>query len=791
MILEGRDHNRLAGGGAVVKSEPLAKLQSTPAPRAPPPVAAPKTDALLPQLKHAAAGFEALSVLVHYLVYDLDAFSTQRLKDECNSMKAEWLRTKLDLEELQASYGRMQDMIVDERTKHRKELDELTECQQQALLAAETKSNQERSQLVDRYETRLADFDKRFQKEREETQARFVTERSQLEKAHAERVAELLRDIEQIREEHTATLARLQDDHKHVEGELRTKMNILEADNLAMKEQACKLMDSMKKDKDTKLQATAARCRELQDEVHSLQTVLELKHNELQELRRQNAKLTREADQLPGALQRNAALEARVEDLQEQLTVKASYERQLSEEHRRMVESLQQEAKQKNRLSLHNEELQWKLKQNSEVVNVLAALNGAAIGSPVQLPSSPASSRRSAHGSVQSLTDISRSSRSGCRLIDSASQSLRSETEDPSSPPASPKIKAVVEKSDSVSWVLEMEETPDVLVSRLMRRAGSFRGTTASTASSISLNHSRTLPPPKRQRCKTSLSLSSSATSVSRQVQSMKSNGTTNGMSHSTSSIRSRSRSMSSDTMDVLDYSTWPNSIGSTPVHQSLQMQRCNNEGNDKSCGEIIMTVKNTGKNPLLKRCGDQVDVVLHDDELLDESLGVNRSDDLHKWNTSASECSNDDSPTKSSSSSASSSSNSSPSSDGSIRSSGGAGGGSSDREYRHRKKSSSKLLMDASDARRTLDLVEADVLPLPPLPSSNNANSDLSLLAACAAAQPALMPKESAGEAMISEETSEDENDHDVVSSSDERSCSQDEDDEESTSESSSGLRL
>ena len=48
----------------------------------------------------------------------------------------------------------------------------------------------------------------------------------------------------------------------------------------------------------------------------------------------------------------------------------------LSQENRILAESIQQEAKQKKRLSQHNEELQWKLKQNSEVVSALAALSG-------------------------------------------------------------------------------------------------------------------------------------------------------------------------------------------------------------------------------------------------------------------------------------------------------------------------------------------------------------------------------------------------------------------------------
>lgn len=66
------------------------------------------------------------------------------------------------------------------------------------------------------------------------------------------------------------------------------------------------------------------------------------------------------------------------------------------------------------------------------------------------------------------------SNRSSCSS-DSFRHSHRDNPED-SSPPASPKVKAVVEKSDSVSYVLDLDESPEVVASRLVRR--SFRNTT-------------------------------------------------------------------------------------------------------------------------------------------------------------------------------------------------------------------------------------------------------------------------------------------------------------------------
>lgn len=80
------------------------------------------------------------------------------------------------------------------------------------------------------------------------------------------------------------------------------------------------------------------------------------------------------------------------------------------------------------------------------------------------------------------------------------------------SPPASPIIKGVVEKSDSVSYVLEIDdEAPEKVASRVVRRVGSFR-------SSFNEKHMHS-PIPKRQKYQLNpLSQSASATAILRQT---------------------------------------------------------------------------------------------------------------------------------------------------------------------------------------------------------------------------------------------------------------------------------
>jgi len=610
---------------------------------------------------------------------------------------------------------------------------------------------------------------------------RYEAELSRADQKYAEKLEIVEADgkahLEKVQCEHAAAVARLQADTFQREAELRHRLAGVEEEYSALKAQSRKLMESMQKDKDTKLQVTAGRCKELQDDVESLKAVLDLRLKELQELRKQNALLTREAEELPVALQRVAALEAKVEDLQVQLKVKTSIERQLSQDNRLLMESFHQESKQSKRLSLHNEELQWKLKQNFEVV--LAALSGGSVSTSLSgtLLTAPTNGKRSVHSTAQSLTDTDTNA-AGNQLFTNrvppctspAGRSYNSSGSDVSadpatggrsvlaedidmSPPVSPKVKAVVEKSDSVSWVVEMDETPEDLLSRLVRRAGSFRSTVPPVASVPSPARAKTLPPPKRQRHKaSSLCLSSSATAIARPVAGSQSRNVP-----LTSSLRFRSRSISTDSAeDVgLDCGSW-NTKTSTPVQESYR---------DGGCEDDMVLIINNNES-CMEHCGADVYDVQNVSSAIHNLSGVSNGSLKRETSDYSNE---EDSPSKSSGSCGSS--------EGSQQ--------DHDRACFQSRTQISGNLTDPSAPGDSLDLGDPEILQLPPLPGSTN--GDLSFLAA----QSLPAPKESAGEAMISEETSEDENDNaDAINtSSDEHSCSEDEE-TSSSSGSSSDLR-
>jgi myosin heavy subunit len=307
----------------------------------------------------------------------------------------------------------------------------------------------------------------------EEMRGRYEAELSRAEKKYAKKleivVADAKAHLEKVHCEHAAALTRLQADRFQREAELRQRLAGVEEEYSTVKAEYRKLMESMQKD--TKLQVTAGRCKQLQDEVESLETVLELRHEQLQQLRKKNEILTRGAEDLPVALKRVSALEAKVEDLQEQLKLKTGFERELSHNNRLLMESFHQESKKSKRLSLQNEELQWKL-QNFE--EVLAARSGGSVStSLIGSLQTPPTNERSVHSSAQSLPDTD-SSTAGNQLFSSRLSpctSSASRSADPAtgrhsflakdiimSAPDSIKVEAVVVKSDSVSWEAILSE---------------------------------------------------------------------------------------------------------------------------------------------------------------------------------------------------------------------------------------------------------------------------------------------------------------------------------------------
>ncbi|XP_054003471.1 nucleoprotein TPR isoform X1 [Hylaeus anthracinus] len=312
------------------------------------------------RVKRAEQVVQALSITVQYLAYELDAFSTPKLKKDFENMKTEWMSTCSEIEELRSRNLGIEERLESERENHRRALDQL------------------REDLEARHAEQIATLEAALQEERRRCELRL---RDSLNEAAKEHRAAMVK----LRAEQEAELTRK-------EGEFKRR--------------------SVVHDQGAALTA----------EVESLRSVLEIRSQENATLRSELDNIRREIEDKEALQQRAIALEARCEDLKAQLQCKEAIERQMSHDNEVLHESIHQVSKQNKRLAQRNEELQWRLRQKNEVVTVLANLT-------------PRLSRSLGPEHVE-----------------------HSLTADKNGPQSSSMVKFMVEKGDSVSWTLEIDD---------------------------------------------------------------------------------------------------------------------------------------------------------------------------------------------------------------------------------------------------------------------------------------------------------------------------------------------
>ncbi|XP_033336919.2 toucan isoform X2 [Megalopta genalis] len=368
---------------------------------------------------------QALSVAVQYLAYELDAFSTPKLKKELENMKKEWMSSCTEIEELRTRNLGIEERLESERENHRRALDQL----------------------------------------REDLEARHAEQAATLEAA----LQEERRRLSEAAKEHRAALTKLR-------AEQEAEYTRREAD---LKRR------SVVHDQGAALTA----------EVESLRSVLEIRSQEIALLRSELDNSRREIEDKDALQQRVDTLEARCEDLKAQIQCKESLERQIAHENEVLHESIHQISKQNKRLAQRNEELQWRLRQKNEVVTVLANLT-------------PRLSRSLGPEQVEHTL-----------------------SPDKNGPQSSSMVKFMVEKGDSVSWTLEIDDE--------MLKSGSSADGSLATPSKISRPDSASV---SRQG---SLRLTPRRSSVD---------------------MRARSKSISVTDPTRVEESAWSPSCNSTPI---------------------------------------------------------------------------------------------------------------------------------------------------------------------------------------------------------------------------------
>ncbi|CAK1540570.1 unnamed protein product [Leptosia nina] len=383
-------------------------------------------------LAHAAKGVEALGVLVQYLVFRLDALNGSSWRSE-----AERWRGVAAAERSSAARADR-----DRQQRAQKDLDTIAECLSKiSELEMEVSSKEEANARL---------------------QATHVEEVSALKND----VKELKDTIESLKHEVAESRARLHA-HSEIERTLRAQLEAArtEMENLDNSNESSKINIScdaacdpvyweveeceLRVNSEEELSKDVT---ELAAEVRSLRAVVELKQAEIVSLRDARSELAAERERRIAAERDAGNARHASEELRERAAARQREADRLRDDNRRLKETAARDRDHATRLLAHNEELRYKLRQKSQVVSLLAG------GGYIE------------RTTMRTRTSSGDSVRSNSSLPSSPSPAV---SPDPDSPPL-PAVKGVVEKHDSVSWVLQIEETPEEMASRLARKS-SFR----------------------------------------------------------------------------------------------------------------------------------------------------------------------------------------------------------------------------------------------------------------------------------------------------------------------------
>ncbi|XP_043663149.1 kinesin-related protein 8 isoform X3 [Drosophila teissieri] len=427
-----------------------------------------------------------LAVMVQFMSQELDAFACKETKEQCARTKGTLEETISLLQQTQRDCERLREdlhakdveWVQRQQEKdhlHRTELKQAEEkvlevqmlakqrfCELESQLRAkeeESKQAQEAysmevshklalkqdylrtaEQKIQELQTRLQQVEAEEQGHREKLIRKENVHAARLSEAN-QREQDLIDRVKSL----TKELNTLKTNKEHNERDLR--------DRLALSQDEISVLrtSSQRRSPCISLPDNAsAELNRLTSEADSLRCVLELKQAEISALSKAKADLIHESEERLKLSNRVALLEAQNEMLRTELEAKTEKEKEIQQKMEELQKAYKYESIKRTRLTYDKEELQYHLKQKSmQLQSVESKLLDLSTG---------------AHDT--SLSNHSRCSlgRSGLEIAVTTSS------------PTSPVMKGMIERNDSVSWTLEIDdESFKGNTSKIVRRAGSLR----------------------------------------------------------------------------------------------------------------------------------------------------------------------------------------------------------------------------------------------------------------------------------------------------------------------------
>ncbi|KAF2357865.1 hypothetical protein FHG87_011379 [Trinorchestia longiramus] len=456
----------------------------------------------------AGKGLQALTVLVHHLTKQYEAFSNPLLKTEIARLQKCLQDAEQALGESRNALEAAETRLSEEQASAALQQQQLNEEHESAVQQLRQQHEQQLQRLKEQQQLQLEELNKKHEGDTAADREKHQQEIERLRAEHEQKITSLVREHEEkllVLNDDVARLKKLQENglchDAHVssqvleltaaqaerEQELQAQSLSLQKEGEKLKERNKKLHESLLSDTDHRLVGIRQHCSDLQKEVDSLKSVVEMRNCELHKLRAQVLTMEQLERDLEAARHLAKTLQAKTEDLNAQMNTKAQTERQLMQSNLQLKETMDRESSANKQLRLENEQLQWKLRQREQLSHSLppSSLDGMSRISHLNTSwqDRPASLH---HQHVFREEQQSSLNRSGsireekgpltsspvhvsfggkrdpakCNSKDFYDEHSRMRgTFNGLSPPSSPCVKAVVEKSNSVSFVLDLNDS--------------------------------------------------------------------------------------------------------------------------------------------------------------------------------------------------------------------------------------------------------------------------------------------------------------------------------------------
>lgn len=250
----------------------------------------------------------------------------------------------------------------------------LDECDQlklrvKELMVNETQYENKLDSIVDDYKNHLKlerDLKNDLKRELEETQA-----------AHE-------KEVDDIRETHKNELNDLEETHSNVKGELENRIKVLESELATKCKELAevrreyeflnsnfnKLEESLTKDKDARVKYAQEKMGQLQKDVDSLNSVLEMRTERIHLLEKDSMLLAEAQKELVSVKDSNKVLKQQLESMSAAMDIKREQFENLTVEYEKVAQELKRERKERRRMTMRTEQLEFVLNESCADNNI-------------------------------------------------------------------------------------------------------------------------------------------------------------------------------------------------------------------------------------------------------------------------------------------------------------------------------------------------------------------------------------------------------------------------------------